>query len=211
MVRSGALNGARARSGRRADERGESLAFVIVWPVLSTFILLLIMHAFIASVARAEADLAVSEGLRAAWRSTSAVHPSTTGTNGEPLGIQMMADAARNAAARVAGGGEGWRWWTPSGPEQCGSGVECETVRVYSNWCTIDASNNLVPLADGERGWIRIEVVGNVIGPLASVWPGRLDRLATAAEGPAVLRAPGTSSDDPWILPTPDPARDLCE
>ncbi|MDE0222143.1 MAG: hypothetical protein OXJ90_22950 [Spirochaetaceae bacterium] len=202
--------------------------------MLSTFILLLIMHAFIASVARAEAELAVSEGLRAAWRSTAAVHPSAApGPGSEPGGIQLMADAARNAVARVAGNNEGWRWWTPASPEHCTSarGGDCETVRVYSNWCAGEVDGAGIPLLpavvdehgvpltdDGgqvvrERDWIRIEVVGHVIGPLASVWPGRLDRLATAAEGPAVLRdhsAGAAVPADGWRLPVPDPERDLC-
>ena len=53
--------------GRR-DESGETLALLVVWPALLTAILLMLVHAFIVTNARAEAELAASQGLRSAWR-----------------------------------------------------------------------------------------------------------------------------------------------
>lgn len=166
-------------------ERGESLAFVIIWPALSTFILLMIVHAFIVSTARAEAEAAVSEGLRAVWRSTSAVTP----TPDDISGTELMVDAARDAVARVAAGNDGWRWWSPGSSDLCradAADASCGAVEIYSDWC-----NDTKPVS-GSPGWVRVEITGSVIGPLASIWPGRLDRLHAAAEGPAVLQFTGS-------------------
>ncbi|MDE0194916.1 MAG: hypothetical protein OXP08_05145, partial [bacterium] len=59
------------RRDRRRDERGETLPLLIIWPTLLVAIMLLALHAFIVSNAQAEASLAASVGLRAAWRAAA--------------------------------------------------------------------------------------------------------------------------------------------
>ena len=39
----------------------------------------------------------------------------------------------------------------------------------------------------GKSGWVQITVEGEVFGPMAALWPGRLDRVYAVATGPAVL------------------------
>lgn len=163
---------------KRRDDRGETLAFLVMWPVLIVAILLLLVHTFIVVNAQAEAEVAASEGLRAAWRAAAATDLA------EPGEAQEMANAAKDAAARVAGQGDGWRWWTPGATE------------VRSDWCwdlglpTHPQHPNNPP---GQAGWVQVKVQGEVFGPMAALWPGRLDQVYAVANGPAVLiNAPGT-------------------
>ena len=67
-VSSAGMRRRRTFSAARRDERGETLALLVVWPALLTAILLMLVHAFIVTNARAEAELAASHGLRSAWR-----------------------------------------------------------------------------------------------------------------------------------------------
>ena len=60
---------ATAQSGR--DDRGDTLALLILWPALVVAILVLLVHAFIVTNAQAEAEVAASSGLKAAWRSAA--------------------------------------------------------------------------------------------------------------------------------------------
>ena len=174
-----------ARNNR--GENGETLAFLVLWPALFVAILLLLVHTFIVVNAQAEAEVAASAGLRAAWRSAAASDfrtddngtPNTdddtpyTGTEPHPETLEMST-AAHDAAAQTAGQGDGWRWWTPNSTE------------VKSDWC--DTDPNLRP-PDGQAGWVQVKVEGDVFGPMAALWPGRLDRVYAIATGPAVLDA----------------------
>ena len=45
------------------------------------------------------------------------------------------------------------------------------------------------PLGD-QTGWVRVVVSGEVFGPLAALWPNRLDQVYASAQGPALLVAP---------------------
>ena len=165
---------------KQRDDRGETLAFLVMWPVLIVAILLLLVHTFIVVNAQAEAEVAASEGLRAAWRAAAATDLA------EPGEAQEMAEAAKDAAARVAGQGDGWRWWTPGATE------------VRSDWCwdLDEPAHTLGTPADptpGKAGWVQVKVQGEVFGPMAALWPGRLDQVYAVANGPAVLiNAPGT-------------------
>ena len=152
--------------GERRGERGETLAFLVIWPVLIVAILLLLVHTFIVVNAQAEAEVAASAGLRAAWRSAAA-----TDLHREPDKAFEMAAAAKDAAAEVAGQEQGWRWWTP------------DSTEVKSDWC------NSAGFQPGPRqsGWVEVKVEGEVFGPMAALWPGRLDRVYAVATGPAVL------------------------
>ena len=175
---------ATAQSGR--DDRGETLALLILWPALVVAILVLLVHAFIVTNAQAEAEVAASTGLKAAWRSAAnedfrssydtvaevyedsdydlpAPHPKT----------RDMAAAAEDAAARAAATGSGWRWWTPG------------AVKVQSDWCGEEADRPEF----GDPGWVRVVVSGEVFGPLAALWPNRLDQVYAVATGPAVITA----------------------
>ena len=67
-VSSAGMRRRRTFSAARRDESGETLALLVVWPALLTAILLMLVHAFIVTNARAEAELAASHGLRSAWR-----------------------------------------------------------------------------------------------------------------------------------------------
>ena len=182
----------------RHDERGETLALLVLWPMLLVAILLLLVHAFIVTNAQSEAEVAASAGLRAAWRSaanedflsvrdagtyTAAAYiddPATTGVvehaETHPAVLEM-ASAAQDAAARAAATKTGWRWWTPGA-----------TV-VHSDWCADRPGQ-------GESGWVRVVVSGEVFGPLAALWPNRLDRVYAAATGPAVLLSPQQGQQD---------------
>ena len=176
---------ATAQSGR--DDRGDTLALLILWPALVVAILVLLVHAFIVTNAQAEAEVAASTGLKAAWRSAAnedflssydtvaevyedsaynlpAPHPKT----------RDMAAAAEDAAARAAATGSGWRWWTPG------------AVKVQSDWCDPDIANRP---QFGDPGWVRVVVSGEVFGPLAALWPNRLDQVYAVATGPAVITA----------------------
>ena len=151
----------------RQDDSGETLAFLVLWPVLLVAILVLLVHTFIVVNAQAEAEVAASAGLRAAWRSAAA-----SDLVNQPDAVAEMANEAKTAAAEVAGRGEGWRWWTPGATE------------VKSDWCAASAPG--LPQA-GEAGWVQVKVEGEVFGPMAALWPGRLDRVYAVASGPAVL------------------------
>ena len=170
--------GAPADRRRRRGDRGDSIAFVVVWPVLIVAVLVLTVHAFIVSNARAQAEIAASEGLRAVWRTTAAeaTHPDEDGG-------ERMARAAQDAVARAAAGEGGWRWWTPGAAE------------VSSDWCA--GPNDTVdrpPTRDRDAGWVRIVVRGETLGPLSALWPGPVDTVYAVAAGPAVLSAPGDAS-----------------
>ena len=180
---------ATAQSGR--DDRGDTLALLILWPALVVAILVLLVHAFIVTNAQAEAEVAASTGLKAAWRSAanedfrssydtvaevyedsaytlSAPHPKT----------RDMAAAAEDAAARAAATGSGWRWWTPG------------AVEVQSDWCYYEGPEHYTKRPQfGDPGWVRVVVSGEVFGPLAALWPNRLDQVYAVATGPAVITA----------------------
>ena len=180
----------RAVSDQRRDERGETLALLVVWPALITAILLMLVHAFIVTNARAEAEVAASEGLRSAWRAAAdsdfLTEPGTatpyTGTDPHPE-VREMAVAAEDAVARAAATEGGWRWWSPGAAE------------VQSDWCFAYAAGSSDPPGErrpegDETGWVRVVVSGEVFGPLAALWPGRWDRIYAAAQGPAILVPP---------------------
>ncbi len=164
----------------------------MLWPALLTAILLMLVHALIVTNAQAEAELAASQGLRAAWRvaaeSAFLDDPDVSGFDSsyaEPAPhpeVHVMADAAKDAVARSAGTESGWRWWT--------SGV----AQVHSDWC-FDVLNTSLPPGErrpivGETGWVRVVVSGDVFGPLAALWPNRWDQVYAVAEGPAILVQP---------------------
>ena len=193
------IRDARRHESARIDESGQTLVILILWPTLIVAILLLLVHTFIVVNAGAEAEVAASAGLRAAWRSAASSDflsdrdgPGRyTGTEPHPATAEMAA-AAEDAVARAAATRTGWRWWTPG------------ATRVQSNWCappnqlgqTYEHGPEVRPEGRDEAGWVRVEVSGAVHGPLAALWPNRLDRVYAAAVGPAVLTAvPGGAAD----------------
>jgi len=175
------------KPGRR-DERGETLALLIVWPALITAILLMLVHAFIVTNARAEAEVAASQGLRSAWRAAAdsdfltdpGSDPAKPYADSDPHpDVLAMVEAAMDAVARAAATEGGWRWWTPG------------VAEVYSDWCDApgdptDPPGRRRPVGD-ETGWVRVVVSGEVFGPLAALWPDRWDRVYAAAQGPAIV------------------------
>ena len=180
-----------ATQGRR-DERGETLALLVVWPALITAILLMLVHAFIVTNARAEAELAASQGLRSAWRVAAESdflddpdNPGTPYTGADPHPeVRAMAEAVEDAVARTAATEQGWRWWTPGAAE------------LHSDWChpytaprpgLVQGQHR--PL-DDQTGWVRVVVSGEVYGPLAALWPNRWDQVYASAQGPAILVPP---------------------
>ena len=182
-VSSAGMRHRRTFSAARRDERGETLALLVVWPALLTAILLMLVHAFIVTNARAEAELAASQGLRSAWRVaaesdflTDPGNPSMLYTGGDPHPeVLAMAEAAKDAVAGAAATEGGWRWWSPG------------VAELHSDWCHPDA--NVRP-TDDETGWVRVVVSGEVFGPLAALWPNRWDQVYASAQGPAILVAP---------------------
>ncbi|MDE0495831.1 MAG: hypothetical protein OXH86_00620 [Acidimicrobiaceae bacterium] len=180
--------GEAALSERGRGERGETIAMLIVWPIAVVAILLMLVHAFIVTNAQAEADLAASHGLRSAWRHLSLHDIGTVpGPNPGDQPVDYMgpdphpqmlaaAEAAQDAAARVAGSGEGWRWWTPG------------ATLLRSDWCDEPQPTGTRP-EENESGWLQVVVRGEVFGPLAAIFPGRLDEVYAVAQGPAVLAA----------------------
>ncbi len=195
----------------RRDERGETLALLVVWPALITAILLMLVHAFIVTNARAEAEVAASEGLRSAWRAaadsdflTDPDNPGNDYVEPEPHPkVLEMAEAAKYAVARAAATEGGWRWWSPGAAE------------VHSDWCHEyldrsdlmsfdDYSQGQRRPVDDETGWVRVVVSGEVFGPLAALWPNRWDRIHAAAQGPAILVPP---ADDDQRSGTAVPAQ----
>ncbi|MCY4632870.1 MAG: hypothetical protein OXE75_18580 [bacterium] len=184
------------RGSARRGERGDTLAFVVLWPAMIVAIVLLAVHTFIVVNARAEASLAASAGLRAAWRAAAesnlALHGRPTGpviwrepdeaAGGRIAEAERLRDRAADAVEQVAGAEDGWRWWTGA------------VATTYSDWCHPAERPNLTPPQvgvpfRGETGWVRVVVSGEIIGPLSWLWPGRLDRVYATAEGPALLRA----------------------
>lgn len=153
--------------GKRRNESGETLAFLVIWPALIVAILLLLVHTFIVVNAQAEAEVAASAGLRAAWRAAA-----SSDFTANPDEVFEMGAAAKDAAAAVAGKEQGWRWWTPGSTE------------VKSDWCQPLTANRP---GQRESGWVQVKVEGEVFGPMAALWPGRLDRVYAVATGPAVL------------------------
>ena len=193
--------------GRR-DESGETLALLVVWPALLTAILLMLVHAFIVTNARAEAELAASQGLRSAWRVAAesdfltdpASSPPVDYTSNEPHPqVLAMAEAAKDAVAGAAATEQGWRWWSPGAAE------------LHSDWCYAYTlpDPNLVPgqhrPTGDQTGWVRVVVSGEVFGPLAALWPNRWDRVYAAAQGPAILVAPDRANGG-FVVPAQLPA-----
>ena len=190
----------RTLAARRRDDSGETLALLVVWPALLTAVLLMLVHAFIVTNAQSQADAAASQGLRSAWRAASnsdfLADPAVPGSPYQGIephpDVLTMAQSAKDAVARAAAAEGGWRWWSPRAAE------------VHSDWChpgpanPIDPSGERRPLA-GETGWVRVAVSGEVFGPLAALWPNRWDRVYAAAQGPAVLTAPGQPGQSPPI------------
>ena len=90
----------------------------------------------------------------------------------------------------------GWRWWTPG------------VADVQSDWCSDVVPGD--PDVPGDRpigkeaGWVRVVVSGEVYGPLAALWPDRLDRVYSVATGPAILVPPEGPDQDrpPLVVPT---------
>ena len=186
----------RAVTNGRRDECGETLALLIVWPALLTAILLMLVHAFIVTNARAEAELAASQGLRSAWRAAADSDFRTDPNSDPPVpyvgddphpDALAMAEAAKDAVARAASTEGGWRWWSPG------------VAEVYSDWCDVSADR---PQGDA-TGWVRVVVSGEIFGPLAALWPNRWDQVYAMAQGPAILVAPqaGTRIVVPAQLP----------
>ncbi len=173
--------------------------------MLLVAVLLLLVHAFIVANAQSEAEVAASAGLRAAWRSAAnedflsvrqsdgtytadkyTDDPSTQGVVEHAAthpAVLEMASAAQDAAARAAATKTGWRWWTPGA-----------TV-VHSDWCEPAGARP----GQGQSGWVRVVVSGEVFGPLAALWPDRLDRVYAAATGPAVLLSPQQGQQAPVV------------
>ena len=188
---------ARRHESARTDESGQTLVILILWPTLIVAILLLLVHTFIVVNAGAEAEVAASAGLRAAWRSAASNDFLTTDVGGpymdrnEPHpATAKMAAAAEDAVARAAATRTGWRWWTPG------------ATKVQSDWCAAGQDFAERPSGRDEAGWVRVEVSGAVHGPLAALWPNRLDRVYAAAVGPAVLTAvPGGAADIDEVPP----------
>ncbi len=185
------------RGRARRGDSGETLALLVVWPALLVAILVLLVHAFIVTNAQAEAEVAASAGLRAAWRSAANEDFLSAGevdddgefqyTDGDykvddphPK-VRDMAGAAQDAVARAAATEEGWRWWTPGAAE------------VQSDWChpfvNPEPDQPSQRPSHGDPGWVRVVVSGEVFGPLAALWPDRLDLVYAAATGPAVVTA----------------------
>ena len=188
--RAGAAAGSpvRGRAGARGADRpagrgeaGDTLAFLVIWPTLLVAILVLLVHAFIVSNARAEAEVAASAGLRAAWHSAAdADFLNAPGTPDVYVGeaphpaVRRMSEDVKDAVARVAAEEDGWRWWTPG------------IAEVYSDWCADPAAGDR-PSDPADPGWVRVVVSGDVFGPVAALWPDRLARVHAVATGPAVL------------------------
>ena len=197
-------NVVRGRARRRCDDRGETLALLVVWPALITAILLMLVHAFIVTNAQAEADLAASQGLRSAWHAaadseagflddpTNQIIDSSYALNDPHPDVLTMARAAEDTVARAASTEQGWRWWTPG------------VATVQSDWCDLPRTAGGDRPVEGETGWVRVVVSGEVFGPLAALWPNRWDRVYAAAEGPALLIPPDQpgSITPPAALPT---------
>ena len=164
------------------NQRGETLPLLIIWPTLLVAIMLLALHAFILSNAQAEASVAASKGLRAAWRAAAESDLGTleiTGTEFStepdmpnvisPQVIRMSSQAKAAVASAAAGDPQSWRWWNN------------RVTEVRSDWCA-GAGGRPGP---AESGWVRVTVSGEVLGPLAALWPDRFDRVYAVAEGPA--------------------------
>ena len=161
-------------------DRGDTLAFLVIWPTLFVAILVLLVHAFIVSNARAEAEVAASAGLRAAWRDAADAdflhEPGTSNLyRGEAIhpAVREMSSSVKDAVARVAAEEAGWRWWTPG------------VAEVRSDWCAADPDAR--PSDPLDPGWVRVVVSGEVFGPVAALWPDRLARVYAVATGPAVI------------------------
>ena len=193
------IRGRAAATPRGGTNEGRAGRGALGRAALITAILLMLVHAFIVTNARAEAEVAASQGLRAAWRAaadsdflTDPGDPRARYTDPAPHpDVLAMVAAAEDAVARAAATEQGWRWWTPG------------AAQVSSDWChrytapVTPRDPSLVrggyrPFA-GETGWVRVVVSGEVFGPLAALWPNRWDRIQAAAQGPALLvpSAPG--------------------
>jgi len=175
---------------RGRDERGETLPLLIIWPTLLVAIMLLALHAFILSNAQAEAAVAASQGLRAAWRAAAESDLTSVAISDEYANfpdlkeraipaevIRMSTQAKAAVAASAADDRQSWRWW------------HNDVVKVQSDWCVPlekfkDSGADAVP-GPAHSGWVRVTVSGKVLGPLAALWPDRFDRVYAVAEGPA--------------------------
>ncbi|WP_419944361.1 hypothetical protein [Candidatus Poriferisodalis sp.] len=170
------------------------------------------VHAFIVSNARAQADIAASEALRAAWRvlAVADLHrvedPASpgdyvdyTGPGAVTAGLEhaahpdrtRMLNAADDAVAHIAADSGGWRWWTPN------------AARIHSSWCGYVPGPGepydpaLHRPEPGHSGWTRIVVSGEVVGPLAVMFPDRFDTVYAVAQGPALPAPVETDPDSP--------------
>ncbi|MXZ14039.1 MAG: hypothetical protein F4Y76_00805 [Acidimicrobiales bacterium] len=163
------------------------LPLLILWPGIVVLLLVLGAQAFLVTGARAQADAAASEGLRAVWAAVGdagLAHADDgsayIGAEPHPRTAAMSATAQDAVALAASGSAGGWRWWTPG------------AVTVRSDWCHSGTGAGLRP-GPGESGWVRVTVSGDVFGPFSALWPGRLDRVHASAAGPAVLLLPAAA------------------
>ena len=191
-------------SGR--DNSGETLALLILWPAIIMAILVMLVHAFIISNARAEAETAASEGLRTAWRYTAdadfLADPddpmiSYIGMAPHPEVLEMV-EQVKDTVARVAGESDGWRWWRPG------------VAQVLSDWCYDGPGDSLLPVGErrpvaGEAGWVRVVISGEAFGPMAALWPDRWEPVYASAQGPAIVVRRGLDGGS-TVIPAELPA-----
>ena len=93
-----------------------------------------------------------------------------------PQVIRMSTQAKAAVAASAAGDRQSWRWW------------HNDVVEVQSDWCDPydpDRPDQSLRPDRAGAGWVRVTVSGEVLGPLAALWPDRFDRVYAVAEGPA--------------------------
>ena len=154
------------------SERGDTLAFVIVWPTLMVAVLVMSVQVFIAVNAQSEAEVAASHGLRAAWRAAARADLYRTEVgSGHPFASVTRA-VHDGALAGLNPSGEAWRWWTP------------QAIRVYSDFCAPDVRDR--PALAGGPGWVRVTVRGEAFGPLAAFGLTRFIGVNAVAEGPII-------------------------
>ena len=195
-VSSAGMRQRRTFSAARRDESGETLALLVVWPALLTAILLMLVHAFIVTNARAEAELAASQGLRSAWRVAAESDFLTDRTDpGQPQFPTCFNEPhPRGPGHGRSGQGRGG----PARPPPRGLAlVEPRRSRAAQRLVpspTRLPDPNLVPgqhrPTGDQTGWVRVVVSGEVFGPLAALWPNRWDQVYASAQGPAILVAP---------------------
>ena len=177
--------------GRR-DESGETLALLVVWPALLTAILLMLVHAFIVTNARAEAELAASQGLRSAWRAAAEsdflTEPGSTRRCHTPAPSRILRCWPWPKRPRT-------RWPGRLPPSRAGAGgvpaqPSCTATGAIPTRRPTPISCRVTGRPAIETGWVRVVVSGEVFGPLAALWPNRWDQVYASAQGPAILVAP---------------------